>query len=102
MKTNNLIFLKIIFFVTLFILSTTKLALSDVVKKIEISGNDRLAKETIILFSELNINDNIDPNDLNNTFKKLFDTDYFKDINISFNEGILSIKVVENQVLSRE
>ena len=45
---------------------------SEIIKKIEVYGNERLAKETIILFSELNVNDNIYSNDLNNAFKKLY------------------------------
>ena len=58
-----------------------------------------MAKETVILFSELGVNDNINSNDLNNIFKKLFDTDYFKDINISFNNGYLKINVIENTLI---
>ena len=99
MKTVYILFIKKIFFVILFLFLTTKLALSDVINKIEVTGNDRLAKETIILFSELNVNDSINSNDLNNTFKKLFNTDYFKDINIIFNNGILKIKVIENPLI---
>ena len=99
MKTDYIALLKKIFFVILFLFLTTKLALSDVINKIEVTGNDRLAKETIILFSELNVNDNINSNDLNNTFRKLFNTDYFKDINISFNNGILKIGVIENPLI---
>ncbi len=99
MKTDYIALLKKIFFVILFLFLTTKLALSDVINKIEVTGNDRLAKETIILFSELNVNDNINSNDLNNTFRKLFNTDYFKDINISFNNGILKIGVIENPII---
>ena len=99
MKINNN-FLKKIFFVTLFIIiSTTKVAYSEIIKKIEISGNDRLANETIILFSELNIKDNISSEDLNNTFKKLYDTDYFKNIKINFNKGIVIIEVEENPLI---
>ena len=88
MKINSN-FLKKIFLVALFILiSTTKFAYSEIIKKIEISGNERLANETVILFSELNINENISSEDLNNTFKKLYDTDYFKNIKISASKFI--------------
>ena len=66
MKTDYIVLLKKIFLVILFLFLTTKLALSDVINKFEVTGNDRLAKETIILFSELNINDNINSNDLKN------------------------------------
>ena len=83
----------------LLILSITKLAFSDEIKTFEVIGNDRLAKETIILFSELNVNDSINSNDLNNAFKKLYTTDYFKDIKISFDNGNLKINVIENPLI---
>ena len=43
--------------------------LADQLKEIKILGNERLAKETIILFSNLSIDDDIDANIINNTFK---------------------------------
>ena len=99
MKINYPRFTKIIFLTLIFIFVATKLVFSEIIKKIEVSGNDRLAEETVILFSELNVNDNIYTNDLNNAFKKLFDTDYFKDIKISFINGYLKINVVENPLI---
>ena len=76
-----------------------KFAYSEIIKKIEVNGNERLAKETIIIFSELNINDDISSKDLNNAFRKLYETDYFKDIQISFNQGELKIIVDENPLI---
>ena len=99
MKVNYTPFIKIIFFVLLIIIVSTKFVYSEIVKKIEVSGNDRLAKETIILFSEINVNDNIYSEDLNKAFKKLFETDYFKDVKISFNNSYLKIEVVENPLI---
>ena len=99
MKVNYTPFIKIIFFALLIIIVSTKFVYSEIIKKIEVSGNDRLAKETIILFSEINVNDNIYSEDLNKAFKKLFETDYFKDVKISFNNGYLKIKVVENPLI---
>ena len=99
MKINYRLFVKIFFFTLLLIITNIKLVYSEIIKKIEVSGNDRLAKETVILFSELNVNDNIYSEDLNNAFKKLFDTDYFKDIKISLNNGYLKIYVVENPLI---
>jgi len=99
MKINYTLHIKILFFILLLIIANTKSVYSEIIKKIDISGNDRLAKETVILFSELNVNDNIYSEDLNNAFKKLFETDYFKDIKINFNNGYLKIEVVENPLI---
>ena len=100
MKINYILFTKIIIY-ALLIITNSNLVYAEIIKKIEVTGNDRLANETVILFSELNVNDNIHTKDLNDAFKKLFDTDYFKDIKISFNKGNLKINVVENPLIQK-
>jgi len=99
MKINYKIITKTFFFTILIFIFTIKLANSEIIKKIDVSGNDRLANETIILFSELNVSENVNSLEINNAFKKLFETNYFKDIKISFNNGILKINVVENPLI---
>ena len=74
-------------------------AYSEKIKSIEIFGNERLANETIILFSNLNVGDDIDQNIINNTFKTLFKTNYFKDLKINFDSGNLKITVIENPII---
>ena len=58
-----------------------------------------MAYETIVLFSNLEIGDDIDSNIINNTFKSLFQTDYFKDLKINFDSGNLKISVIENPII---
>ena len=99
MKINYTLIIKLFLFGLFFVITSTKLVYSEIIKKIEINGNNRLVDETIILFSELNVNDNIDSEDLNNVFKKLFETDYFKDIKISYENGYLKINVIENPLI---
>ena len=99
MKINYTTCTKIIIFTLLIIISSSKLVNSEIIKKIEVSGNERLAKETIILFTELKVNDDIYSEDLNNAFKRLFETNYFKDVKIRFNKGYLEIDVVENPLI---
>ena len=57
-----------ILFVLLFLVSKSNFANSEIIKQIEIYGNERLAKQTIILFSELSINDDINSEKLNEAF----------------------------------
>ena len=92
-KIKYFVFLSII---KLFFISNVH---SEQLKKIEIYGNDRLAYETIVLFSNLEIGDDIDSNIINNTFKNLFQTDYFKDLKINFDSGNLKISVIENPII---
>ena len=79
---NKIKCLTLIFAINFFINNS---ALSEQLKSINIEGNNRLADETIILFSNLKIGDDIDSNIINNTFKNLFQTNYFKDLKINFN-----------------
>ena len=75
------------------------IVLADQLNEVKIIGNERLSKETIILFSKLKINDTIDANIINDTFKTLYETDYFKDLKINYNSGILEIIVQENPII---
>ena len=63
-------------------------------------GNDRISKETVILFSEPKLNEDIDT-DLNNAIKKLYETSFFDNISIDFTNNILSISVVENPLIQK-
>ena len=93
---NNI---KYFIFSTFFILFFFNNVYSETLKKIEIYGNNRLADETIILFSNLEIGDDINSQIINNTFKNLYQTDYFKDLKINFNSGNLEIRVIENPII---
>ena len=93
---NKIKFLIFLILIKFFLLIS---ALSEQLKSIDIEGNERLADETIILFSNLKIGDDIDANIINNTFKNLFQTDYFKDLKINFNSGKLNIIVKENPII---
>ena len=73
--------------------------LADKIKAIDIVGNDRLSEETIILFSDLSVGQDYNPNILNNSIKKLYSTDFFENINISSNDGIINISVIELPVI---
>ena len=81
----------------LFFLSS--FAFSSTLNKIQIIGNDRITDETIKIFIDLEINDVVDNDKLNQILKDLYETDFFKDISMKFENQILSIKVLENQII---
>ena len=89
-------FLKIIIFTSIFF---SGYAFSNTLDKINITGNERISDETIKLFINVKVNDEIDSNKLNNILKDLYETDFFKDIDISFNNQVLLINVVENAII---
>ena len=67
--------------------------------KIIIENNIRVNTETIILFSKVKIGDELDQNDLNNILKDLYDTDFFSDIELNFENSILTLNVTENPII---
>ena len=53
---------------------------AEIVKLISVTGNERIANNTIVIFSKINIGDDLAINDLNNVINNLYDTDFFKDV----------------------
>ncbi len=91
---------KKIYIVCIFtILFIQSLSYAEIINEIKIKGNDRITNETIILFGGYNINDNIESSDLNNIIKNLYETSFFKDVSINFEDNILLITVDENPLI---
>ena len=72
---------------------------AEILKKIEIYGNDRISSETIILFTETNLEEKLNEDDLNLILKRLYKTNFFKNIDLSFSNNILKINVLENSII---
>ena len=72
---------------------------SEVINNINILGNERIANETVILFSEVDKGSDIDEQDLNNILKKLNNTNFFSDVSVELTNNILNIKVTENPII---
>ena len=85
--------LLIIFFL---ILANTSFA---EIKKINIVGNTRVGSATIESLVDRKII-NIDTIYINNLTKKIYDTDFFADVKISFNQDELTINVIENPIVN--
>ena len=91
------IFKKYVLILLLFF-STSKVY-SEQIKNIVINGNQRVANETIIMFSNLEIGLNINQNLLNESLKELYKTNYFSDVKIINNNGEVIIEVKENPII---
>ena len=72
---------------------------SVVIKKIEISGNERIPNETIQMFSSISIGDDADNNKINNILKQLYETGFFSDVNVKLDNDILMISLTENPII---
>ena len=84
----------ILFFLTFFTTSN-----SEVISKIEITGNKRISNETFSVFGSFNIGDDLSTKDLNKLHKQLYETNFFKNIDVVLNNGVLKISVVENPII---
>ncbi|MDA9604028.1 outer membrane protein assembly factor BamA [Candidatus Pelagibacter sp.] len=82
-----------------FIFSLSNILYAEIVKKIEISGNNRVNSETIEMFSNISIGDDISSDDLNNSLKDLYETNFFEDVNLLLNNSTLIIRVKENMII---
>ena len=98
MKNNYLIYKKY-FIYLIFFFFFNNLSKAEVIKEFQIIGNDRVSDQTVIMFSKLEIGDQVDNNSLNLALKEIFSTNYFKDVSIGINDGIIQISVLENPII---
>ena len=71
------------FAIIFFVFSTQSFA--DIIKVIEINGNKRISNETIEVLGNINKGEDLSKNQLNIILKNLYETNFFKDIKIEFN-----------------
>ena len=72
---------------------------SEVIKEIRVINNDRISKETIQIFSNIKVGENYDQNDLNRILKEIYDTNFFSNVSLEINDGVLIIDVEENKII---
>ena len=81
-----------------FILLLTNISYSEI-KKVNVIGNLRVNSNTIESLVDKKIT-NVDAIFINNLTKKIYDTDFFSDVKISYSEDVLNITVSENSVIN--
>jgi outer membrane protein insertion porin family len=85
------------YFLIFFFIFTTS-SFSEI-KKITIFGNSRVNSNTIeSLIDKKTIN--VDSIYINNLTKKIYDTDFFSDVKISYNQDTLTVTVAENPIVN--
>ena len=85
--------------VVIFYFSFQSAAQTEVISKIEIDGNLRISDETILMFANVKIKDNIENEQLNEILKNLYETNFFDNVSVSFNKNILKIQIVELPII---
>ena len=91
--------MRLIFIIFIYLFFQTQ-AISKNIDNLEVNGNKRISKETIIVIGDIDIDKDIDNNEINNTLKKLYESNFFSDIEIFISEKTLVINVKENPIIS--
>ena len=87
-------------YILTFIFFLHSYAYSEVVKEIQIAGNDRVSSETIKIYGEVLEGKDYTPADISDVIKKLYSTEFFEDVNIEVKNKILKINVKEYPIIN--
>ena len=88
-------FIKVVFIIFLI----NSISLAEIVNKVEINGNQRISKATIITLGVIKKNINYDNDELNKILKNLYGTNFFNDIELKLSDGTLLINLSENPII---
>lgn len=94
----NSVMYKFLILILLFFFKTNIL-LSEIVNNIEVKGNKRVSEKTIINFSKIKIGNDYSEKKLNESLKKLYDTDFFENVELKLSNQTLTIKVLEYPIV---
>ena len=85
--------------INLIIIFFTSISFAEIITGVKIEGNKRISKQSIMVFGNVNIGDSYSSDDLNVILKNIYDTKFFKKINLDIKDSILSIIVDENPII---
>ena len=91
-------FLSKVYIIFILLLTFTKSS-ADIIKEIKVNGNERISEKSIILFSKAKLNEDVNQDDLNFFLKNLYETNFFKDISLKFENNILFINIIEEPII---
>ena len=73
---------------------------AEIIQKLDVKGNKRISSETIKVYGEITLGKDYSSFDLNKVLKNLYNTNFFEDIKISLDNGVLDILVKEYAVIN--
>ena len=77
----------------------TQNTIGDIIEDIILEGNNRISKETIITYGDIELNKVYTNEEINEIFKNLYSTNFFENITITKLDNKLKIKVIENKII---
>ena len=67
----------------------SSLSIAQTISEIKVDGNKRISKESIIIFGDIDFNKSYNDDDLDMVLKNIYETNFFKEINLKINNSIL-------------
>ena len=83
------------------VLFNFKSVFAEKIGEVKIFGNDRMPKETILMFANIKKNDVIDDNKANIILKNLYESNFFEDVSIKYENKVLIISVKELPIIEK-
>ncbi|MDR3290104.1 MAG: outer membrane protein assembly factor BamA [Rickettsiales bacterium] len=86
-------------FLLLFLLFA-QMVQAEVIKTINVMGNERIDKTYIDSYLKLKQGEHYTIDKANNSIKSIYESGYFEKVDVDFKNGVLNIKVIENPMIS--
>ncbi len=74
-------------------------AKSEILKDIKIEGNQRIPDETIKMFGNIKIQDNVNLNEIDRILNNIYNSNFFEDVKVALENNILTIYVKEKPII---
>ncbi len=74
-------------------------AQAEIINDIEVRNNNRITKQTIITYGQIELNKDYQLKDVNEVFRNLYQTDFFENLKIQIEDNKLIIDVKENKII---
>ena len=90
---------KLIYLFTFLIFLHSLPVKSEILKGINIEGNQRIPDETIKMFGNVKIQDNVNLSTIDKILKNIYDSNFFEDVQVKLENNILNIYVKEKPII---
>ena len=74
---------------------------AEKINDVVIDGNSRISKETILIYGNINNGDEISEKKINDIIKNLYQTDFFSDVKVRFNNSVLYVSLKEYPIVNQ-
>ncbi|MBL6786124.1 MAG: outer membrane protein assembly factor BamA [Candidatus Pelagibacter bacterium] len=74
---------------------------AEIVKEILINGNERVSKETIKIYGNIKVGEDINEKKINVILRDLYETNFFKEVEVKLEKNVLKVNVNEYPVINQ-